>query len=157
MHEQAIRPRPGHLVHLLLKILALEPLNSLVNIWAIEADGDLRTPTPAVYQAVLRDSKSFEEIAAQGWADFFFEADGISRNLQRLLVTANWLPTLGIQPFLGRSFQGGEQIAGEDTVVMLSCNCWRTRFHGDPDIAGKQIVLNRRPVTVIGVMPRSVG
>jgi hypothetical protein len=40
---------------------------------------------------------------------------------------------------------------------MLSYDCWHTRFHADPHIAGKQVVLNHRPVTVIGVLPRSLG
>src|SRR6266576_1954960 len=50
-----------------------------------------------------------------------------------------------------------EQIAGQDAVVILSYDCWRTRFHADPHVAGRQIVLNRRPVTVIGVLPQSLG
>jgi len=130
----------------------------LVHIWVIEADGDLHTPTPTVYQAVLEGSKSFEQIAAQGWADYFLDSDGsVSQNLPGLLVTPNWLPALGIQPLLGRNFREEEEVAGQDAVVMLSYNCWRAQFHGDPYIAGKQIVLNRRAVTVIGVLPRSVG
>jgi putative ABC transport system permease protein len=111
-----------------------------------------------VYQAVLEGSKSFEQIAAQGWADYFLDSDGsVSQNLPGLLVTPNWLPALGIQPLLGRNFREEEEVAGQDAVVMLSYNCWRAQFHGDPYIAGKQIVLNRRAVTVIGVLPRSVG
>src|SRR6266550_6009303 len=130
----------------------------LVHIWVIEADGDLHTPTPAVYQAVLEGSKSFEQIAAQGWADYFLDSDGsVSQNLPGLLVTPNWLLALGIQPLLGRNFREEEEVVGQDAVVMLSYNCWRAQFHGDPYIAGKQIVLNRRAVTVIGVLPRSVG
>jgi len=129
----------------------------LVHIWVIEADGDLHTPTPAVYQAVLEGSKSFEQIAAQGWADYFLDSDGsVSQNLPGLLVTPNWLPALGIQPLLGRNFREEEEVAGQDAVVMLSYNCWRAQFHGDPYIAGKQIVLNRRAVTVIGVEAQPV-
>src|SRR5229473_993015 len=130
----------------------------LVHIWTIEADGDVHTPTPAEYQAVREDSKSFEQIAAAGWADYFYGADSsISQDLPGFLVTPNWLPTLGVQPLLGRNFRDEEQIAGRDAVVILSYHCWHTRFHGDPHVAGKQIVLNRRPVTVIGVLPQSLG
>jgi len=130
----------------------------LVHIWTIEADGDVHTPTPAEYQAVREDSKSFEQIAAAGWADYFYGADGsISQDLPGFLVTPNWLPTLGVQPLLGRNFREEEQIAGHDTVVILSYDCWHTRFYADPHIAGKQVVLNHRPVTVIGVLPQSLG
>ncbi len=130
----------------------------LVHIWTIEADGDVHTPTPAEYQAVREDSKSFEQIAAAGWADYFYGADGsISQDLPGFLVTPNWLPTLGVQPLLGRNFREEEQIAGHDTVVILSYDCWHTRFYADPHIAGKEVVLNHRPVTVIGVLPQSLG
>ena len=135
----------------------LEP-ESLVHIWTTEADGDVHTPTPAEYLAVRENSKSFEQVAATGWTDYFYDAAGsLSQNLSGFLVTPNWLPTLGIQPFLGRNFRDEEQIAGQDAVVMLSYDCWHTRFHTDPRIIGKQIVLNRRPVTVIGVLPHSLG
>jgi putative ABC transport system permease protein len=130
----------------------------LVHVWTIEADGDVHTPTPTEYQAVREDSKSFEQIAAAGWADYFYGADdSISQDLPGFLVTPNWLPTLGVQPLLGRNFREEEQIAGHDAVVILSYDCWHTRFHANPHIAGKQIVLNHRPVTVIGVLPQSLG
>src|SRR3989442_3348721 len=78
----------------------------LVHIWTIEADGDVHTPTPEEYQAVREDSKSFEQIAAAGWAEYFYAADGpISQDLPGFLVTPNWLPTLGVQPLLGRNFR----------------------------------------------------
>src|SRR5258708_7562774 len=130
----------------------------LVHIWTIQADGDVHTPTPAEYQAVRQDSKSFEQIAAAGWAEYFYDADGsISQDLPGFLVTPNWLPTLGVRPVLCRNFREDEKIAGQDGVVMLSYDCWHTRFHADPHIAGKQVVLNHRPVTVIGVLPQSLG
>jgi len=129
----------------------------LVHIWTIEADGDVHTPTPAEYQVVREESNSFEQIAAAGWADYFYDADGsLSQSLPGFLVTPNWFPTLGVQPLLGRNFREDEQIAGHDAVVILSYNCWRSRFQADPHIGGKQVVLNHRPVTVIGVLPQSL-
>ena len=141
-----------------LRSLPFSKPERLVHIWTIEADGDVHTPTPVEYQAVRQDSKSFEHIAAAGWAEYFYDADGsISQDLPGFLVTPNWLPTLGVRPLLGRNFREDEKIDGQDGVVMLSYDCWHTRFHADPHIAGKQIVLNHRPVTVIGVLPQSLG
>jgi putative ABC transport system permease protein len=135
----------------------LEP-QRLVHVWTTDAAGDLHTPSPNEYLALRKDSGAFEQIAGIGWADFFYNDDeSNSRDLLGLLVSPNWLSTLEVQPSLGRNFFDEEQIAGRDTVVILSYGCWRTRFHGDPRIVGKQIVLNRRAVTVIGVLPRSLG
>jgi putative ABC transport system permease protein len=128
----------------------------LVHIWTIEND-DTHTPTPAQYQAVWDQSKSFQQVAAQGWADFFYSGDGsLAESLFGSLVTPNWFPTLGVQPLLGRNFQEEEQRAGQDAVVILSYDFWQTQFHADPSIIGQQIVLNRRRVTVVGVLPRSI-
>ena len=142
----------------LLRGLPFREPERLVHIWTIEADHDWHTPTPAQYLTVRKESESFEQIASAGWADYFYDGDdSVSQNLPGFLVTANWLLTLGVRPLLGRNFRDDEQIAGQDAVAILSYDCWRTRFHADPQIAGKQIVLNRRPVTVIGVLPQSLG
>ena len=130
----------------------------LVHIWTIEADHDVHTPTPAQYQAVRDNSRSFEQIAAAGWADYFYGPDSsVSQDLPGRLVTPNWLTTLGVPPLFGRNFREEEQIAGRDAVVMLSYDCWHSRFRADPGIVEKQIVLNHRSVTIIGVLPQSLG
>jgi putative ABC transport system permease protein len=130
----------------------------LVHIWTIESDGDLHTPTPTQYLTVQKESESFEQIAAAGWADYFYGADGsVLQNLPGFLVTPNWLRTLGVQPLLGRNFRDEEQIAGQDAVVILSYDCWHSRFHADPSVIGKKIILNRRPAMVIGVLRQSLG
>jgi len=138
-----------------LRGLPFREPDRLVHIWTIEGD-DTHTPTPAQYQAVRYESKSFEQVAAQGWADYFYDADGLlSENLPGSPVTPNWFSTLVVRPLLGRNFREEEQQAGQDAVVILSYDFWQTRFHADPRMVGQQIVLNRRPVTVVGVLPRS--
>jgi len=130
----------------------------LVHVWTIEADGEQHTPSVAQYQAITESAGWYEQVAAAGWEDFSYDSQGsLSQILPGRVVTPNWLPTLGIQPLIGRNFRHGEDVAGQDAVVMLSSNCWRTRFHGDPNTIGKQIVLNRRPVSIIAVLPPSLG
>jgi predicted permease len=141
-----------------LRALPFPELARLAHVWTTDAGGDLHTPSPAQYVALREDSKSFEQIAGMGWADYFYGADESTwQTVHGQLVTSNWLPTLGIQPLLGRNFLDEEQGFGRDAVVILSYRCWRTRFHADPRIVGRQIVLNRRPVTVVGVLPSSMG
>ena len=137
-----------------LRGLPVREPERLIHIWTIEADDDVHTPTPAQYQAIRDESKSFEQVAAAGWADYFFSPDGsLSESLPGSLVTANWFPTHGEPPLLGRNFREEEQQSGQDGVVILAYDFWHTRFHSAPNIIGQQIVLNRRPVTVIGVLP----
>jgi predicted permease len=139
-----------------LRALPFADVDRLVHVWAINSDGDVHTPSPSQYEAV-RDAQSFEQVAGMGWADFFYGgADAATQTLPGQLVTSNWLSTLGVQPAIGRDFLPDEELPGHDAVVLLSYRCWRTRFHSDTHITGRQIALSRRLVAVIGVLPQSL-
>ncbi len=142
----------------LMRALPFREPERLVHVWTTDAAGELHTPSPSEYSALRSGSQSFERVASSGWMDFYFENDASTgESLAGFLVTSNWLPTLGIQPVLGRNFLDEEQTAGRDAVVILSYACWRTRFHADRHVVGKQLALNRRSVTIVGVLPQSLG
>src|ERR1700722_8299316 len=65
------------------------------------------------------------------------------------LVSANLFPLLGAAPALGRAFTESDP----PNTVVLSERLWRTRFAGDPEIAGKSIRMNGQEYAVTGVMP----
>jgi predicted permease len=79
--------------------------------------------------------------------------DGPPERLGRAQVSANLLPMLGVRPLLGRYFTEEEDRPGNDRVVILTDGLWRRRFHGDPAILNKNIMLNGNPHRVVGVMP----
>jgi putative ABC transport system permease protein len=141
----------------LLHAVPFSNIERLAYAWTTDAGGDLHSPLPNQYLALRKYSQAFEQVAATGWVDNFYGSDETGwQNLTGRVVSSNWLPTLGVQPLLGRNFREGEQVAGQDAVVILSYSCWHKRFYGDPNIVGTQIVLNRRPVTVVGVLPKSL-
>ena len=70
-------------------------------------------------------------------------------------VSFNLLPLLGTQPLLGRNFTSAEDRPGNDRVVILTESLWRRRFHSDPAVLNKNILLNGRPYQVIGIVPSS--
>lgn len=61
--------------------------------------------------------------------------------------------TLGAQPVLGRVFTAQEEDTRE-AVAVISYALWTGRYHRDPHVLGTSIVLDRKPYSVIGVMPR---
>src|SRR6266403_3713585 len=145
----------------LMRALPFREPERLVHVWTTDTAGDLHTPSPAEYSALRLNSQSFEQVAGNGWMDwmgFYFESGtSTGESLAGFLVSSNWLPTLGIQPILGRNFLDEEQTGGRDDVVIISYACWRTHFHSDRQIVGRQIALNRRSVTIVGVLPQSLG
>jgi putative ABC transport system permease protein len=69
------------------------------------------------------------------------------------MVTASFLPILGVKPMLGRLIAPDEDQPGAPPVVLLSQPLWQRRFGGDPSLVGKTVNLDGRETTVIGVLP----
>jgi len=67
-------------------------------------------------------------------------------------ATASLFPLLGVTPLIGRTFTHEEDRANA-RVAVLSYNLWQSRFAGSKEIVGRDITLNSRAYTVIGVMP----
>ena len=69
-------------------------------------------------------------------------------------VSGNYFPVLGIGAAVGRVFTASDDlIQGGHPLAVLSYGYWRARFGKDPGIVGKQIVVNGRSLTIIGVSP----
>jgi predicted permease len=71
------------------------------------------------------------------------------------MISADFFPTLGVAPILGRNFRTDEDRAGAAPVVMLGGGLWKRKFGSSPDVVGKSIVLNGASYTIVGVVPPS--
>lgn len=69
-------------------------------------------------------------------------------------ITSNLFDVLGVQPLAGRVFSPQEEQFGHQ-VVILSYGLWQRRFGGQQNILGQTLNLDRKPYTVVGVMPQS--
>ncbi|HEY4903619.1 MAG TPA: ABC transporter permease [Candidatus Sulfotelmatobacter sp.] len=67
---------------------------------------------------------------------------------------ASVFPTLGTHPMVGRVFTQQEE-DGHQPLAVISYALWLNRYHSDPGVLGSSIVLDRKPYSIIGVMPRS--
>ena len=65
----------------------------------------------------------------------------------------NLFSVLGVQPVFGRTFTPDEDRFGANDVVMLSWSLFQSRFSGDKSIVGKQVRIDSKPYTVVGVLP----
>ncbi len=71
------------------------------------------------------------------------------------MISADFFPTLGVAPILGRNFRTDEDRAGAAPVVMLGGGLWKRKFGSSPDVIGKSIILNGASYTIVGVVPPS--
>jgi putative ABC transport system permease protein len=68
-------------------------------------------------------------------------------------VTGNLFKVLQVAPQLGRDFSLADEKQGAPAVVMLSHALWTSRYGADPGVIGRQVRVNARVATVVGVMP----
>jgi predicted permease len=67
-------------------------------------------------------------------------------------VTGDYFEVVGVEPYLGRLFHAGEGVTpGADPVVVLSYSYWKRHFAADPNVVGRQVLLDGHPMTVVGV------
>ena len=70
------------------------------------------------------------------------------------LVSGNFFAVLGVQSFLGRTIVAFDNVTpGAHPVIVLSHMLWRTQFVSDPDVLGRDVLLDGRTYEVIGVAP----
>jgi putative ABC transport system permease protein len=71
--------------------------------------------------------------------------------LDARIVTADYFKVMRTTPLLGRDFTADDDKPGAAPVAIISYPFWQQRFAGDPNIVGKNILLDDKPHTVIGV------
>jgi predicted permease len=69
-------------------------------------------------------------------------------------VSGNYFDMLGVQPVRGRVLHPEDDVQrGGHPVAVISYACWRARFGGDPDIAGKKVQIGGLEYTIVGMTP----
>ena len=109
---------------------------------------------PADFYDWRSKTHGFEDMAIMRYAGYNLtgERDELPESVRASAGSWNLFPLLGVQPALGRTFTESEDRRGS-TVVMLSWSVFQRRFAGDAKIVGRQIHLDGKPYTVVGVLP----
>jgi putative ABC transport system permease protein len=110
---------------------------------------------PADYRDWRAQTHGFEDMAAWRW--WQFNLTGERGELPELVNARggswNLFPLLGVPAAIGRTFAESED-RPDGNAVMLTWNLFERRFGGDPSIVGRQIHLDGKPYTVVGVLPQ---
>jgi putative ABC transport system permease protein len=143
---------------LLLHPLPLPEPDRLIEVYRHFPQGETSSISVPIF-FFLRDQlrKELTDVAAYEaiGAGFNLVSDGLPERLRGSHVSAGFLPTVGVEPLLGRNFLPEEDRPGAPRVVILSHRLWARRFAADPHVLGRQLKLNGESYTVVGVMPPS--
>lgn len=127
-------------------VLAFQQGNGGVNNqFSLPAYRDIASQTKDVFSGVFGYQFGMDGLSVNGKAD----------RLMTNFVTGNFFSVVGIKPLYGRFILPGEgDTPGADPVIVLSYSYWRTRFNSEPSIVGQKVLVDGKPVTVIGIAPK---
>ncbi len=139
----------------LLRPLPFKNSSQLISLheWIREDPHEFNVTAPDIL-IFQRESKDFSGEGGYISAGYDVTGAGAPFHAAAERVSASLFPVLRIDPLLGRTFTPYED-TNAAPVAVISYALWRAKFQSDPGAVGRVIDLDRRPYTVIGVMPQS--
>ena len=143
----------------ILKPLPFDEPDRLVMLYEAHAqEGDaleFNDVAGGIYSAWANENRTLSSVAVARSSRVALSGSSgrMAEKLQCAELSWNALPTLGVQPAIGRNFTDSDDNAAANGTVLLSWGLWKRRFGGDPDIVNQTVLIDSRPFTVVGVMP----
>jgi predicted permease len=106
----------------------------------------------AIYFTYREHNETFESVALWNSNTASITAPGDPEEVQRLVSTHEFLPTLGVNPLLGRTFSEADDQPSSPATVILSYAYWQRRFGGAESVLGQTLTVDGAPHEVIGVL-----
>lgn len=130
---------------------------TLVDIYTLTSDDRHFYSYYSVFELVAEGMDDvFEDVTTYALYAANLERNGAAELALGELVKGNYFDVMGVGAAAGRTFLPEEDATpGTHPVVVLSHAYWRSRYGGDPGLVGKEVRVNGRPYTVVGVMPAS--
>jgi putative ABC transport system permease protein len=109
---------------------------------------------PATYFDWKKEAHSFEQITAYAWDEVNLTGDREPQKVQTFRVAANFFDAIAVHPAMGRAFLPEEEEVGKDQTIILGHALWQQRFASDPNILGKNVKVDGKSFTIVGVMAK---
>jgi putative ABC transport system permease protein len=142
-----------------VRAVVLEPLpyhdpDRIVAVWETNRGATTRNViAPANFVAWRERTRTLDHLGMVGPAGVVIIINGVPLELRGLTVSADVFRALGVQPALGRPYTAGEDLGGNDAVIVLRHQFWQRRLGGRRDVLDTTLPTDDGPRTVIGVMP----
>ena len=143
----------------LLKPLPYGDPSGLVKVWTrftgIGLPNDQNWFSAPEFRDLSEQNRSLSAVSVLSPGTFNLGLSGSNpQSVTGAAVSPALFTILGINPRLGRTFLAEEAEQGRDRVVILSYGLWHRAFGGDPQIVGKEVIVDGRNCQIVGVMPK---
>ena len=136
--------------------LAVPDLKNVVTVYEQQDRGDGKPVALGNFEDWMRQSHSFEEMAARRTADMSLTGAGEAAHVQAVLTTPSFFSLMRTQALVGRIFDSNETQQGRNGEAVLSYGFWKQHFASDTAVLGRKIELDQHTYTIIGVMPKTM-
>ena len=140
---------------LLHPIPAAADPNQLVVLETLRGNGENIGTSYPDFRDYRDDLRLLSGLAVHRFANFRLGDDTSAQPTWGELVSGNYFAVLGVKPRLGRFFlpeEYGDKPGGYP-VAVISERLWRNRFRADPGVVGSTVLVNRNPLTIVGIAP----
>jgi len=125
----------------------------VVTLLELHGDGSRGAGTFGIYQGLSERQHSLAAMAVfKPWRPTLTGPNEPER-FEGQRVSASFFSVLGVAPVLGRDFQTADDQLHGPNVAIISDGLWRRRFGADPSMLGRQVTLDDKLYTIMGVMP----
>ena len=100
-----------------------------------------------------KDNHAFSSVGLARPSQFILTGVGEAEQVSGEFVSSDFFTVLAVKPVVGRIFAEDEERVGAGPVALISAGLWRRKFSSAPDILGKNITLDARDYTIVGVIP----
>lgn len=109
-----------------------------------------------LYIEIRDHTPEFSEIAAfQAWVRNISVRgggkSGLAQPFRGEFVSGNYFSMFDVSAFVGRRLAPSDDSLGSPPVAVMSYRAWQVRFASDPGVIGSALMIDRQPVTVVGV------
>ena len=140
----------------LLKPLPYPNPDRLVTV--MEASPSKNESTSLIAPARLEDwnrrNRTFEVIAASYGENVTDTSGPEPERLAARRVSPRFFTVFGVKPVAGRTFTPDEEVDGGPASAVISYGLWERRYHQEPGVIGRRLILEGRGFTIVGVMPK---
>jgi len=92
----------------------------------------------------------FEGVFCRALTTVDLSTGGDPRPATAEIISGNYFPVLGVGPTLGQVLTRDDDHT-PNAVAVLSYDFWRSQLGGASDVVGRKVLVNRHPLTIIGV------
>jgi putative ABC transport system permease protein len=141
-----------------LRAVVLQPLpypepDRLVTVWTPQIGYDFNPLSAPDWVDYREGSQAFEAWGVFQPESVNLSGEGSPETVEGISISAGLPEAMGITAAQGRLLSAEEAEDPAARVTVVSHSLWERRFGSDPELLGREILINQEPWTVVGILP----